>query len=477
MRASGKPVEEQDVGAATTQEIAQFVCDTEFRHLPSDVVEYGKVLALSHLGMNIAGSSMDVGRTAIAYAKSRAADSEAGVFGAGFRTTTDYAALANGASAHATELEDVSFPEIMYSCGHWPAVFAVAEKLRRSGKELMVALVVGYEAAAQLGLAFLPALRTGRAPYPALGTIGNAAAASKLMGLSIAQTTNALSLAASQAAGLRRQTGSGAHVIEAGFAGRNGVCAAELASVGYTGTPTILEGRDGFGDTWSDCPEFDLPLGVDYRLMHVSIKKYSCWFVTHRNIDALLDLIAEHGLKWDDVERIEHGINRTVAASFADIQQPESEDEARFSFAHHTVACFLEGGVFLPSFSMERVLDPRWKEARKKVKVVVHPDLPLGTYETYDSPLSIHMKDGRVFNRTCRRATGSPDFKRFGPHDVMSKYLSCVEYAQTFSESRAAEIADTTLRMDRVDDISDLSALLTFPDRLERKASPGDARA
>ena len=72
--------------------------------------------------------------------------------------------------------------------------------------------------------------------------------AAKMLKLNVEQTAWAMSLAASQATGIARQTGSGAHLIEAGFVGRDGICAAMLAKIGYTGSPTILEGRGGWMD-------------------------------------------------------------------------------------------------------------------------------------------------------------------------------------------------------------------------------------
>lgn len=453
------------MGAKTTREIAEFVCKTAYKNLSSEVIDYSKILALSHLGMNIAGSTMDCGRNVTQYVRGKGGHPEVGIFGAGFRTCVDYAALANGNSAHTTELEDDSFPETMYSCGHWPTVFAMGEKLKLSGRDIIEALVIGYEVAAKLGLAFLAALQKGKAGWASLSAIGNAASAAKMLRLNVEQTTSALSIAASQATGLKRQTGTGAHLVEAGFAGRNGICAAELAALGYTGSPTILEGKDGFGDMWSDCPEFDLPLGEGYRLMQVAIKKYSCCFGTHRNIDALFDLIAERNIAWDDVANIEHGINNTATHTFLNRDQPETGDEARFSFAHCSVACFFDKKVFLPSFTNEKARDPRWREARKKVKVTVHPDLPLGTYDDYDSPMTVTMKDGKIYKRLCHRATGGPDNQRFGADDVMKKYLDCMDFAGTFSRARVAQIAEMTLGLDKVEDVSALATVLTFPDQ------------
>ncbi|MBI4192214.1 MAG: MmgE/PrpD family protein [Betaproteobacteria bacterium] len=452
------------MGAKTTREIAEFVCKTGYKDLPSEVVNYSKILALSHLGVNIAGSAMDFGRKVTLYVKGKGGHPEVGVFGAGFRTCVDYAALANGNSAHATELEDDSFPEAMYSCGHWPTVFAMGEKLKLSGRDVIEALVIGYEVAAKLGLAFLTAVGKGRASYAALSAIGNAAAAAKMLRLNVKQTTSALSIAASQATGLRRQGGTGAHLVEAGFTGRNGICAAELAALGYTGSPTILEGKDGFGDMWSDCPEFDLPLGDGYRLMRVGIKKYSSCYGTQRNIDGVLDLIAEHNIAWDDVASIEHGINYTASHSLK-YDQPETAEETRFSFAHCSVACFFDKKVFLPSFTTDKARNPRWREARKKVKVTVHPEWPDGYFDCFDSPVTITTKDGKSYTKLCHSARGDPD-QRFGTDDVMKKYLDCMDFAGTFSHARVTQIAEMTLGLDKVEDVSALTTFLTFPDQV-----------
>src|SRR5688572_29376823 len=94
------------MGAKTTREIAEFVYKTAYKDLPAEVTAYAKSLALSHLGTNIAGSTMDCGHMVNQYIKGKGGHPEAGALGAGFRTCVDYAALANGNSAHATALED-----------------------------------------------------------------------------------------------------------------------------------------------------------------------------------------------------------------------------------------------------------------------------------------------------------------------------------------------------------------------------------
>ena len=333
------------MGAKTTREIAEWICRGTYQDFSQEMVDYTKLMALSHLGMTVAGSAMPFGKIAIQYVKDQNSPEEAGVLGGGFRTSAEYAALANGSLSHTTELEDDSFPEGLYSCGAWPTVFAMGEQLKLSGKDIIEAYILGYEVGAKIGVASGKAIGDGYLNAAGCLTIGSAAMAAKLLKLDVEKTTHALSIAASQANGIARQTGAGAHLIEAGFAGRNGICAATLAKLGFTGNPTILEGRGGFMDLWTGEPDFDLSLGEGWRVMEIGIKKYPCCYLMQRNIDGVLELIDEHNISWDDVESVEHGINHTVSL-YLKYPQPETGEDARFSLPHSTAACFFDKKVF-----------------------------------------------------------------------------------------------------------------------------------
>lgn len=453
------------MGARTTREIAEWLCRGKYTDFSPELVNYTKGLALSHLGMTVAGATMPFGKIVIKYVKDYACPGEAGVVGGGVRTLAEYAALANGSLSHTTELEDDSFPDGLYSCGSWPAVLALGEKLKRSGKDVIEAFVLGYEVASRIGVASQKAIGDGYLNAAGCLTIGSAAMASKLLKLDVDRTAMALSLAASQATGIARQTGTGAHLIEAGFAGRDGICAATLAKLGFTGSPTILEGRGGFMDLWTGLPEFDLPLGEGYRVMDIGMKKYPCCYLQQRNIDGVLDLIAEHRISWDDVQSVEHEINHTLSL-YLKFAQPETGEDARFSMEHSTVACFLDKEVFLPSFTDEKARDPKFREARKKVTVKVHPEWPNG-YFTFNSPTTIRLKDGRELRKVCVTARGDPS-QRLSTDQVMKKYMGCMDFAGTFSRSRAEQAAEMTLRLDKVEDVSELMGLVTFPDKEKR---------
>src|SRR5690606_31595290 len=139
------------------------------------------------------------------------------------------------------------------------------------------------EAQARIGLACLQARRNGYMVLSLAGSIGCAVAAAKLLGLNENQTTMAISIAASQGSGIGYQTGTMAHIVEMGFAARNGIAAALMAKQGMTGQPDVLEADRGLmmmitGGKIDNPDAIIGDWGKPYRLMQIGIKSYPCCY-------------------------------------------------------------------------------------------------------------------------------------------------------------------------------------------------------
>jgi len=451
--------EEVHMGAKSTKEIARFVCNTGYKDFPSEVVNLTKSLCLRQLGATLAGSALPPGKIIIEYVKNQKATPDAGILGAGFRTSAEYAAFANGTLFHATELEDVSFPEGQWTCSVYPAVFALGEKLKSSGRAMIEAIILGQEVAARIGLVCVDAVARGWLPASVWSNMGVAAAAAKLLKLDLEGTTMALSLAASQAGGLARQTGTGAHLFEAGTAARNGICAATLAKGGFSGNPTILEGRNGLCDLFAGQPDFEWT--DEFRTLAIGMKKYPCCYQMHRQIDGMLELIKKHNISFEDVKDIEVGLNTTVGLGYLKYPQPETGEDARFSVPHGIAACLLDGHVFFDTFTDEKARDPKFKEARKKVNVVVHPEYNPGFF-TFESPLIVRMKDGTEYKKVCVTAKGDPS-DRLNDAEILKIYMDCIDFAGTVSRGDAKKAAEMVMAMDQLNDVSEVMSIFTFP--------------
>ena len=356
-----------------TKEIAEWVCNVQFSDLSPALTKKTKDLCLSGLSMTAAGVPMTQSQAIINYVKGCGHPEEAGVIGAGLRTSAEYAAMVNGTISHVTELEDDAFPDSTYDVGIFPTAFALGEKYRLSGKDVMLGFAIGFEVASLLGVPTADGFRRGWCMASVVCSLGSAASAARLMDLNVPQTINSLSIAASQAAGLVRQTGTGAHLFESGAACRNGITAAALAKQGMSGQPDIIEGERGLAFAIAGLADPKIKLGLFSRVDVAGVKKYPCCFIQMHIIDAMLDMIKDNNLTADDVEsiRVDH---HTAFLGPVRYHHPTTEDDARFCLPHSIAACFLDEKVFLDSYTNEKAVDPKWRAFRDKVKMVSHPE-------------------------------------------------------------------------------------------------------
>ncbi len=446
-----------------TEELAKRVVEAKFEDIPSETMEYSKKLFLSCLGAIIGGCILPAGKILIKHTKEVGGIPEAGVVGAGFRTWAPNAALANGTFAHATELEDDSHPEGTFTCNVIPVALALGQKLGLSGKDVLEGFIVGYEVEARTALACLTAKRRGYMLAGTHGTIGSAATAAKMLGLDVGQTTMALSIAASQLTGLRRQAGTGCHFLEAGLAARNGLVAALLAKEGLTANPRIMEIKAGFCDAVAGEGEHDIEgvmkeFGKPFRVMTVGIKKYPCCYEEHRIIDGVLELVKGCDISYDDVESVEVEVNAFFPEA-VQCAEPATGEEARFSVHHSIAAALLERRVFLEAYTDEKVVNWKFKEARKKVSVIVHPEWEWGSQRGINI-VTVRLKDGRRFRREIEKARGVPPLY-LATDEVMAKYRDCAQLV--LSPKQVEQVASLASELDKMKDIGELMNIVTFP--------------
>jgi 2-methylcitrate dehydratase PrpD len=412
-----------------TREMAARIAATNYSEFPPEVTDYSKTLAMSALGAMRAGPKSMGSDIVTRYARRAASSAEATVFGAGYKAPLELAALANATYAHATEYEDDSFPEAVSSYTIFPVIFALGEHLHASGRTALEAFVVGYEAQARVGIACRAARRLGYMVLSLAGSVGCAVAAAKLLGLDERETTHAISVAASQASGIGYQTGSMAHIIEMGFAARNGVTAALLAADGFTGREDVLEAPRGLlnlvtaGDVAN--PERILTdWGRPYRVLDIGIKRYPCCYHLQRIIEATVNLRQSGEFTALDIEKI----NVEVNAFFPTVVQyaePLNQIEAQFSLPHALAAALLEPRVMPSSFSHGKIEDAAFQSLRSRVEIVVREDW--GWTPTGWTPrISYRLRNGREIVAEPARCQGQPpDLLSF--EACIDKYRVCVD--------------------------------------------------
>ena len=244
-----------------TQRLAQFSSSLRFDDLPGEVVSKAKLCILDTLGCCIFGASLQPVQKLAAMVAAEGAAQSATVFGMPLRTSASLAALLNGTSAHAFQLDEIHLESTLHPGSlALPAAFALAETGRAvDGRELITAIVAGYEVGIRIGLAAKGGMfKSGFHNQGTTGVFVAAAAAARILGLDGHQTQHAFGIAGSQAAGLMAvQAGAMTKSFHSGRAAQSGIYAAQLARSGYTGISDVLDGAYGtffssFLDEWSE---------------------------------------------------------------------------------------------------------------------------------------------------------------------------------------------------------------------------------
>lgn len=445
-----------------TEKLATFTVETTFERIPPQVVSFSKQLMLDCIGCALAGSVEPTGRIMTQFTRELGGVEESGVIGGGFRTSAPNAAFANGTLCHCMDYDDMGFYRSHPSAGVVPVLLALGEKLKRSGKEILEAHAVGFEVFGKIAEGSEGVYERGWHPTAIFASMAAAAAAAKLLKLDVEQTMNAFGIVASEASGIRANFGAMAKPLHLGHAARAGTVAALLAKAGFTGRKDIIEHPVGFAYTFMGPGNYDPDkmveaLGKPFSMECTppTIKKHACCGGNHRAIDAILHLIKEHRIKYDEVHNVVLDCDSRVEHLLA-YPEPACGHEGRFSLHYNLAAALLDGKLDRRTHTDERAARPDIHEAVKKVSVVIHPEWD-SSYGKRRHPVTINLKDGRSFTHAVDKLRGSPA-DPLTKEDVLAKYKDC---AQTVLSDRHIERSiKLVLRLDELDDIVELMDIL-----------------
>lgn len=398
--------------------LARFVVETPDNAVPADMIAKAERHTLDSIGAGIAGAvSTEVARLTATLAASGEGDGPTALWGLGRGMTPLNAALVTGTASHAFELDDTG------GCDHSGAVVVPAavaaldiakrEGRRVSGLAFLAAVVIGYDVARRAlescG-AYEPHNAQGFHSTGTCGPFGAAAAAARILGLSVRETQMALGLASSFSGGLWACVHDGAQNkrLHAGHAAWGGLFAALLARQGFTGPAHVFEQVwGGFDKTYS--PATDHPeawtegLGTKWKLARVSIKPHASCRSTHSSIDAV-DLIRdETGFAADDVEKVEIVINPFVFGMCGG-RGIHPMNSAQLSIPYCVAADLIFGSAQLENFARSRREDPRIPPMMERVVMTVDE-----SQKDDDEPIvHVTLKDGRVFTKHVPMPLGAP---------------------------------------------------------------------
>ncbi|MEO6504634.1 MAG: MmgE/PrpD family protein, partial [Terrimesophilobacter sp.] len=301
--------------------LAAFAAATTYERLPAEVTDSVRKRILDCLGICIAATALDTSRAAMAWVSAQGGTAQATAIGIDSGVPAVQAAFVNGVLAHSLDYDDTHLPSVLHpSATVIPAALAAAQASGAGGRQTIAAIAVGLEVCVRIGMAGYD--RPGRTSVffehgqhatSICGAMGAAVAAGMLLGLDENALVDVLGVAASMASGIieSNRTGGTVKRMHCGWAAHAGVSAAQLVTLGFTGPPTVLEGRFGFFQAWLhgkyNPDEITDGLGTVWSVPGIFFKPYPANHFTHAAIDAALALRAQ-GITPEDVESITVGV-------------------------------------------------------------------------------------------------------------------------------------------------------------------------
>ncbi|MFC4001815.1 MmgE/PrpD family protein [Prauserella oleivorans] len=309
----------------------------EFEHIPDDVVELARLCVLDVLGCCLAGASEPAAAI--------------------LASVSDDDALRLGTAAHALDFDDWAPRSGAHpSTTIVPAILASLQRREDdcTGRDLIVAFVAGYELQERIGIAISPShYDIGFHTTGVIGAFGAATASALLLGADATQLRTTLTIAATEAAGLKSVFGSMAKPLNAGRAAQAGVLAAQLATAGFVGPASDgVFGPQGFALTHAsevDLASVVVPFASEWTLRSHLFKAYPSCFGTHAAILGAESLRTTHDLSPSDIARIELTVP-PITLPVCAIPAPQTGLEGKFSLAYCTAIAF-EGDVTTASFA------------------------------------------------------------------------------------------------------------------------------
>jgi 2-methylcitrate dehydratase PrpD len=431
-----------------TQTLARYIVAARFDDLPKAARSEAARSLLNWMGVAVGGSQHETVQIALAAVAPFAGAPQAGVFGRKERLDVMNAAFLNGISSHVFDFDDTDLLTAVHpSAPVAPALLALAEYRKISGRDFINAMVLGIEAECRIARVVTPSMQEiGWHATGTAGVFGAAIAAGKVLGLDEERMSHAIGLAATQPVGLREMFGSMTKSFHPGRAAQSGLLAALLAEKGYTSSLQGIEAKRGWANVLGTAQNYAAiteNLGSQYEIFRNSYKPFACGLVVHAVIDGCIQLRQENKLTADMIDRIDLGVH-PIVMELTSKRQPRTGLEGKFSVYYAAAIAIVAGRAGERQFSDAAVNDPQVTGVRDRVVATIDPSLAQD-----QARVKIRLKDGHEVERFVEHAVGSVEVPLSDPQ-LEAKFLDLAE--GILPSDRARRLIELCRTAEQLDD-------------------------
>ncbi|MBI4303431.1 MAG: MmgE/PrpD family protein [Chloroflexi bacterium] len=444
-----------------TQRVADYVCKLKYDDLPSNVVQQAKKVILDALACEVACSLLENGRLIVQFGKTLGGQAESSVLGGDYRAPALTAALVNGTLGHGDEIDE-SLEEVGHASAVMvPTALACGEKEGATGKEMIAAVVAGYDVAGRLVNAGFASARLAPSTTSAvLSLFPGTATAANILKLGTSQTRIAFGLAASQAGGFYDVGSEAKHMVKSlmrGLVARHAVTSALLAKMGYDAPQSVFDSeinviRAFVGEPY-DREEMVKDLGKKFVIMDTCLKLYSAGHPIHAPVDGLLKLMKREALNAEDIKAII-------------VRQPEHEqrivdnrDMPEITVQYCLAVAAFDRQLTWDQYTPERLKDPKVLDLKSRVKSIHDPRLDERKKITkaHSAEVEVETKDGRKFSERVDYPPGDPG-NPASQEDIEKKAMY---YApKVLGQKKTKNLIEAVKNLEAVTDLNQLGQLL-----------------
>jgi 2-methylcitrate dehydratase PrpD len=449
--------------------VAEFLVGRRYEDLPEETVEKAKHLAIDCIGCILGGSREPQAKILVEVMKAEGGEPYSSVFAHGLKTSVMNAALMNGTMGHIFDYDDTHcIGSTHTSVAVLPAVFALGEKLKTTGKDFLRAYILGLEVAIRVGESLLgKSYYEGFHPTGVCGVFGAAAGCGTLLKLGEKRMTYALGLAGSFAAGTMEWSteGSWQKPLQAGHPAMFGVLSAYLAQRDFTGARTIFDGPNGIVRAFSfddiyDCGRIIENIGRKWEVNETSIKVHACCRFAAPVADCAVDLYRQ-GVRAKEVKQIVAKVGsipiRVLCTPPERKLRPVTHVDAQFSLPYTIAVAICKNRTGINEFKNDALADPEVLELAEKITWEVDPRADDLYPKAYVATVIATLNDGRKFESHVDYPRGDPE-NPVSYEEVVAKFDLLT--GKLFDKKIRKKIIENLIGFEEIDDISQLADLL-----------------
>jgi 2-methylcitrate dehydratase PrpD len=410
--------------------LVTYICDRTYDDLPDEVVQRCKQVLADTFAVIGSGAQEEEVKALVRQVVEPEGPRLASVIGTGKKTEPTKAGLINGTAGTFLELDEGN----QFARGHpgihvVPAALAIAEAHRLGGKDLICAVVLGYEIASRIGIACR--IRMSMHPHGSWGTVGAAVAVGKLLAYEPGRMRELINVCSSLTLATSRPTMLEGGLVRNAYAGVSaymGIFAHQLVTAGFTGEKDGLASVFGrvVSETF-DKNEMTADLGERFEILRNYFKRHACCRYNHATLDALQEIMekAPAGVVApENIQRVD--VNTySLAAQLCD-PSPTNTLAAKFSIPFAVATTIVNGHSGVDCFRPKAIADGKIRRLAKRVNVFEDPELTAMMPDRRPSKVSVTLKDGAAF--------GAEAFVNKGDFED--------PYAETELEDKFHELAD-----------------------------------